>query len=809
MYGKYSRDLGEFAKTEAARISSKSWKPEETPSGFTLYYRSSKCRSCHKCLFCTREAVTSLIVKIGEDWIFLTLLGVIMALLSFLMDYVIGKCQTARQWMFEELEFSVAAQFITWILFPFVFICFSTGFVHIVGSNAIGSGIPEMKTILRGVVLKEYLTFRTLVSKVVGLCTSLGCGLPVGKEGPFVHVASIVASLLGKFLTSFKGIYDNESRSSEMLAAACAVGVACTFAAPIGGVLFSIEVTATYFAVRNYWRGFYSAVCGAFVFRLLAIWFKDEETLTALFKTSLRQDFPFDIAELLSFAIIGIVCGFAGALFVYTHRKFVEFIRKQKKVSSFLQRNRFIFPGVVSTLIMSFLFPPGLGQFMAGQLTNHDAVNELFSNFTWSLRNPDSAYEEEILDHWEGPLGNVYVSLVLFMTMRFWMTAVSITLPVPAGVFMPVFTIGAAFGRLMGECMAVWFPGGLGGHVVVPGGYAIVGAAALSGSVTHTISTSVIVFELTGQMGHVLPCVIAVLISNAVATALTPSIYDSLIQIKKLPYLPDIINPDAINAHRIFVDSFMVRDLEFLSSDSTYAEARDLLQRFRFRAFPLIDTRDNMILLGSIQRNELLRMLDDQLTLPSKVAYFEKRNTQLLPDDTTGGATGQGPPPVRSDSVLSGGSQRFAVNRVQSSNGETESERETEDSRHVQFKTTLDLSLLTPEEEELWENAQLNREIDYEAYQIDPAPFQLVEKTSLYKVHSLFSLLSLNHAYVTNTGRLVGIVSLKEVRSAIQGYTMSSANRKASMATTLLKTPSERSPESADIEMQSPGMSSA
>ena len=42
------------------------------------------------------------------------------------------------------------------------------------------------------------------------------------------------------------------------------------------GVLFSIEVTATYFAVRNYWRGFYSAVCGAFVFRLLAIFFKNE-----------------------------------------------------------------------------------------------------------------------------------------------------------------------------------------------------------------------------------------------------------------------------------------------------------------------------------------------------------------------------------------------------------------------------------------------------------------------------------------------------------------------------------------------------
>ena len=42
------------------------------------------------------------------------------------------------------------------------------------------------------------------------------------------------------------------------------------------GVLFSIEVTATYFAVRNYWRGFFGAVCGAFLFRLMAVWVKDE-----------------------------------------------------------------------------------------------------------------------------------------------------------------------------------------------------------------------------------------------------------------------------------------------------------------------------------------------------------------------------------------------------------------------------------------------------------------------------------------------------------------------------------------------------
>lgn len=39
-----------------------------------------------------------------------------------------------------------------------------------------------MKTILRGVVLKEYLTFKTFVAKVIGLTSALGSGMPLGKE---------------------------------------------------------------------------------------------------------------------------------------------------------------------------------------------------------------------------------------------------------------------------------------------------------------------------------------------------------------------------------------------------------------------------------------------------------------------------------------------------------------------------------------------------------------------------------------------------------------------------------------------------
>lgn len=146
----------------------------------------------------------------------------------------------ARVWLYRDLTSQPVTQYFAWVSLPVCLILFSAGFVHLIAPQSIGSGIPEMKTILRGVALKEYLTFKTLVAKVVGLTATLGSGMPLGKEGPFVHIASIVAQLLSKLITSFQGIYENESRNTEMLAAACAVGVGSCFAAPVGGVLFRL-----------------------------------------------------------------------------------------------------------------------------------------------------------------------------------------------------------------------------------------------------------------------------------------------------------------------------------------------------------------------------------------------------------------------------------------------------------------------------------------------------------------------------------------------------------------------------------------
>lgn len=53
-----------------------------------------------------------------------------------------------------------------------------------------------------------------------------------------------------------------------MYATACAAGVAATFGAPFGGVLFSIEVTSTYYLVSNLWKGIFCSLVGTLFFSI-------------------------------------------------------------------------------------------------------------------------------------------------------------------------------------------------------------------------------------------------------------------------------------------------------------------------------------------------------------------------------------------------------------------------------------------------------------------------------------------------------------------------------------------------------------
>ena len=102
-----------------------------------------------------------------------------------------------------------------------------------------GSGIPEIKTILSGFVIPGFLDFNVLVAKAVGAVFAVATGMCLGKEGPFVHIATCVAYLVGQLFPKYR---ENGRKMRELLSAGCSSGLSVAFGAPIGGVLFSYEV---------------------------------------------------------------------------------------------------------------------------------------------------------------------------------------------------------------------------------------------------------------------------------------------------------------------------------------------------------------------------------------------------------------------------------------------------------------------------------------------------------------------------------------------------------------------------------------
>ncbi|XP_072113328.1 chloride channel protein ClC-Kb-like [Mobula birostris] len=724
------------------------------------------------------------ILKVGEDWIFLFLLGMLMATISFSLDVVTSKCQRANLWVYDALERYRYLQYFSWVLYHVILCMVSAGVAKYISPQAAGSGIPELKVTLRGVVLDEFFTFRTFVAKLIGVICTLAAGSTIflGKVGPFVHMATILATLLGKVMVKFAGTKENKGRKYEMLIAGAAVGVACCFVAPVGGVLFSVETTATHFAVRNYWRGFFAATCAALMFRVLAVVNNEHETVAVLFSTNWRVEFPFDLPEFLSFAILGVICGCLCCLYLFCHRNLTMFLTKHRKISKFMADNKILFAGFVALVLASVTFPHGVGQYIGSRLSMKEHLETFFDNRTWgsdeqrflnsSSQPPFPTYNAKWLQ-WTHPRLSSLEMLTFFIILKFFMLLLATTMVLPAGYFLPVFVYGAGLGRLYGEIMAKIFPEGI-QIKITPSGYALAGAAAYSGAVTHTISTAVLVFELTGQMSHILPVLIAVLVANAISQRCQPSFFDGIVIVKKLPYLPKLTVGKS-GAHDIYAEDFMVTDLKYMAKDQKYKDVRSLLKNSELKQFPLVDSTESKVLLGSIKRKNLARLLATQLSPERRLRFQQQRGQQpsetpveheIVPSSKSN--TGDDAcPSIREDNV-------YIENEDKKSQTEVGPERwPRKPTRKKRFHCyTVDgeevFDTMTTSEVEEWEYCQLQEVLQLDESVIDPAPFRLVEKETLHECYNLFNLLGLRIAYVTSTGRLVGVVALKELKAAVE-----------------------------------------
>ncbi|KAF8210342.1 chloride channel [Mycena galopus ATCC 62051] len=396
---------------------------------------------------------------------------------------------------------------------------------------AAGSGIPEIKTILSGFVIHGYLGGRTLFTKSVGLALSVASGLSLGKEGPFVHLASCIGNIVSRFTNKYE---NNEAKRREILSAACAAGVAVAFGAPIGGTLFSLEEVSYYFPPKVMWRSFFCAMIAAITLKIL-----DPFGTKKLVLFQVTYDKDWHAFELLPFLLLGVFGGLYGAYFSKLN------IRWSRDVRNFTWlKSHPIAEVILITLITSALCFLNPYTRMGGT----ELVYNLFSECRTGSGNTHSGLC--VID--PGSFSHVWPvveAILVAMIVKGALTIVTFGIKVPAGIFIPTLGVGACAGRILGIGMQ-WMQHrnpnarlfrACGGDLdcVIPGLYAMVGAAAtLSGVTRTTISLSVIMFELTDSMTYTVPLMLSILVAKTLADALEPKgIYDLVIELSQLPYL--------------------------------------------------------------------------------------------------------------------------------------------------------------------------------------------------------------------------------------------------------------------------------
>jgi len=221
-------------------------------------------------------------------WALACLIGVAMGCFAFVVDWGIDKLNDARYLRVLRAAAGGAGFWKPYFVFVSMAAAFATvagALVSFVEPLAAGSGIAEVKTYLNGVHIRGLLTVRTLAAKLAGVVFSIGAGLVAGKEGPFVHGGGIVGGGIGSMGSQtftrwlggrrvaaprrFGGYFRSDADHRDFVAVGTAAGVATAFAAPIGGLLFTIEEGASFYSTSIFWRGFLATGSGVLTLHAL------------------------------------------------------------------------------------------------------------------------------------------------------------------------------------------------------------------------------------------------------------------------------------------------------------------------------------------------------------------------------------------------------------------------------------------------------------------------------------------------------------------------------------------------------------
>jgi len=413
--------------------------------------------------------------------------------------------------------------------------------------GARGSGIPQVKVAFA--VKGGRLPFREVLGKYVIGILQIGSGASLGREGPTVHICAGIASLLGRtFALSQKNL-------KRLVPVGAAAGIAAAFNAPIAAVTFTIEEV-----VGDLDQTVLSGVIVA-------------AAIAAAIERSILGEHPvFTIVEsyglahassLLLYAVLGIAGAAASLAF-----------------SEGLLRLR---SGYKRITIIPDWAKPATGAFVTGILI-------VIAMWTLGTGGVNGGGYDTLSTALSGSLPlKVMAALCV---MKLIATIFSYSSGGAGGIFAPALFIGGMLGGIVGMLDKQLL-----GHTENEvGAFALVGMGAVFAGVVRAPITSVlIIFEMTGSYGLILPLMIANMTSYALARHFSPlPIYDALLVQDGIHIPHGGRNVGRILEEKLVGDVYR-SDAVVLDASLTIAEAYNAVKDQEFTTFPIVDVEDHCL----------------------------------------------------------------------------------------------------------------------------------------------------------------------------------------------------------------------
>ncbi len=263
-----------------------------------------------------------------DRWLMMGLIGFSVGILGFLLHQIIDLISEVK-WEHTKELISEGAFGDAWLwtfAYSSVFLVFSTLLV-VYQPAAAGSGIPEIIGFLNGTRIKDIFKVQTLIVKFLSCAFAVGCGMPVGYEGPMIHLGSLVAAGMSQFKSAtfecsmpcFSRFRNSEDRRN-FISAGAAAGIASAFGAPVGGLLFAMEEVSSFWKNKLSWQVFFCCMVATFTTDLLnssfhGFRYKGDFGLFKQKFTNSKDMVAVNVIAVLPCCLMGIGGGVLGSIF--------------------------------------------------------------------------------------------------------------------------------------------------------------------------------------------------------------------------------------------------------------------------------------------------------------------------------------------------------------------------------------------------------------------------------------------------------------------------------------------------------------